>query len=59
MPFIENNPNIILQQDNPPFHTSNIVKTFMEDNNIKKIQWPANSSDLNIIENAWSILKFK
>lgn len=58
-PFIEKNNEITLQQDNAPCHTSKVVKEFMNTNQIKKISWPANSPDLNIIENVWHKLKSK
>ena len=38
-----------------PCHTSKQVKKFMNENHIKSLDWPRSSSDLNPIENLWSI----
>ena len=51
--------NHIFQQDNDPKHTAIIIKSIIVDNQIPTFNWPAQSLDLNPIENHWSILDQK
>ncbi|XP_043599237.1 tyrosine-protein kinase receptor ver-4-like, partial [Bombus pyrosoma] len=46
----------ILQQDNASVHTSRLVQSYFNENNISILPWPARSRDLNIIENCWAEL---
>ena len=49
----------ILQQDLAPCHTAKVCKEFLRLNRVRLLEWPGNSSDLNVIENLWFILKQK
>ncbi|CAK9833057.1 Transposable element Tc3 transposase [Anthophora retusa] len=46
----------IFQHDNAAVHTAKVVKAYFSSKNIRILDWPAKSPDLNIIENCWGNL---
>ncbi len=49
--------DFIFQPDLAPAHSAKATSTWFKDHGIPVLNWPANSSDLNPIENLWGIVK--
>ncbi len=49
--------DFIFQQDLAPAHTAKSTKSWLNDHGVGVLDWPANSPDLNSIENIWGIVK--
>ena len=38
------------------YHKSKLIKTFLDSNKIKTLEWPPYSPDLNIVEDIWALM---
>ncbi len=52
-------PDFIFQQDLAPAHSAKATSTWFKDHGIPVLNWPANSPDLNPMENLWGIVNRK
>jgi len=59
-PFLNNQKNatsLVLMEDGAPVHKSKIANAWKESKSLTWLNWPANSPDLNPIENVWHMIK--
>ena len=60
IPFAQNFGNdFILIDDNARPHRARIVQEVLNENNIERMEWPARSLDMNVIEHVWSRMKLR
>ena len=57
--MLNNNPNAQLMEDGAPIHRSKVATEWRKENGVTKLDWSAQSPDLNPIENVWRQMKLK
>jgi transposase len=48
---------VVMQQDNAPWHTAKVCQRYLEEHNVQLLRWPPQSPDLTPIENVWAWVK--
>jgi hypothetical protein len=50
-------PEVVMQEDNAPWHKAKIVTAYLNKQKVKRLRWPPQSPDLSPIENLWKQIK--
>ena len=57
VPWCQEDPARVFQEDNSPIHKAGHVKAYLQRSGVTVLAWPPASPDLTPIENFWSLLK--
>ena len=55
----KNKKKFLFQEDNAPVYTAKVARFFLIFSKVEVLPWPAQSPDINPIENLWSYIEVK